>query len=278
MADEAELALTALHQQILSAYGAAGPPLSDADGWKLVGATPMIGQNDIADEVFGLDDARQLVSFAQLHQVGRLSMWSANRDQWCGPNYPNVSIVSDSCSGVEQSPGDFAAILAGFGPGQPLSAASESGDPASASVAADTATAATGAATTGAVDDPATSPYAIWNVNEAYAKGVKTVWHRNVYEAKWYTTGDQPDAPVATVAQTPWTLIGPVLAGEHPAPTPTLPAGTYPDWTATDVYVAGSRVLLDGVGYQAKYWTQGDLPGAVPTAADASSPWQLLTG
>ena len=47
-----------------TAYQAVGTDLSDAESWHLVGATPMIGQNDIPDEVFGLDDAQQLVAFA----------------------------------------------------------------------------------------------------------------------------------------------------------------------------------------------------------------------
>ena len=38
-------------------------------------------------------------------------MWSANRDQPCGPNYPDVQVVSDQCSGVEQGIGGFAKIL-----------------------------------------------------------------------------------------------------------------------------------------------------------------------
>jgi len=120
------------------------------------------------------------------------------------------------------------------------------------------------------------TPYPIWNPNMAYPKGSKVVWHKNVYQAKWYSIGDQPDVPVATADQTPWTLIGPVLPGDTPAPTPTLPPGTYPDWSPTEVYVAGSRVMLDGVGYQAKYWTQGDQPGAAPSTPQESSPWELL--
>ncbi len=49
-----------------------------------------------------------------------------------------------------------------------------------------------------------------------------------------------------------------------------------PAWSPTAVSVAGSRMLLDGVGWQAKYWTQGDKPGAVPTSAKEVSPWLLL--
>ena len=80
----------------------------------------MIGQNDIPDEVFGLDDAQQLVAFAQQHQIGRLSMWSANRDKSCGPNYPDVKVVSDACSGIDQTPGAVRlGLFATFSSGQP---------------------------------------------------------------------------------------------------------------------------------------------------------------
>ena len=72
-------------------------------------------------------------------------------------------------------------------------------------------------------------------------------------------------------------LIGPVLPGDHPVPTPTLPAGSYPIWSAKQVYPAGSRVMLDGVGFQAKYWTQGDEPGAAPQSPNEASPWQVIT-
>jgi chitinase len=221
--------------------------------------------------VFGLADAQQLVSFAGQHKLGRLSMWSANRDKSCGPNYPDVHVVSDACSGVEQAPGQFAGIFAEFQSGQPVAALPTVSDAASVAVSPSPTAAAS------ALDDPATSPYAIWNINESYPKGTKTVWHRNVYQAKWYSIGDQPDTPVSTADQTPWTLIGPVLPGDHPAPLPTLSPGTYPEWTATDVYVAGSRVLQNGVGYQAKYYTQGDVPGAIPTSPNDYSPWVLLT-
>lgn len=268
MADQGELALAALHQQVRSAYAGVGDPLSDSDTWRRLGATAMIGQNDVADEVFTLDDARQLTTFAQAHQLGRLSMWSANRDQGCGPNYPDVHIVSDVCSGVPQAAGDYSKIFQTFG---------STGTAAPTASSATTTAPSSVAVLTASSDDPATSPYPIWNINQAYPKDTKIVWRHNVYQAKWYTQGDQPDAPVTSTDQTPWALIGPVLPGEHPAPTPTLAAGVYPTWNPTAVYVAGSRVMLNGVGYQAKWYTQGDLPGRVPTTPTDVSPWQLIT-
>ena len=44
----------------------------------------------------------ELSAYASAKGVGRLSMWSLNRDRTCSPNYPDVKQVSDGCSGVEQ--------------------------------------------------------------------------------------------------------------------------------------------------------------------------------
>jgi chitinase len=265
MADVATVALTAVHDQVITAYGKAGINLSDGEAWQRVGATPMIGQNDVTTERFELTDAAALVTFLQSKRAARLSMWSLNRDQSCGPNYANVSIVSDACSGVSQKAGQYASTLAEFGSTQ-LTPAKTTGS---------TPTRMPTTQSTNQVDDPATSPYQIWNPDRAYPKGTKVVWHHNVYQAKWYTQGDTPDAPVAQPSDTPWTLIGPVLPGEHPQPTPTLPVGTYPAWNAATVYHAGDRVLFHGVPFQAKWYTQGDEPGT-PSTNEAPSPWEEL--
>jgi len=268
LADANRSALTAGAGQLVDAYRVAGEHLSGAQAWQRVGATPMIGQNDVAAERFGLDDAKSLLAFAQSHHLRRLSMWSVNRDQTCGPNYANVSVVSVNCSGIDQKAAAFTRIFVPFTAGAVTPASSpspssslESGAPAPVA--------------TEIVDDPATSPYAIWNPTLPYAQGTKIVWRHNVYQAKWWTQGDQPDTPVTSAFETPWTLIGPVLPGEHPQPTPTLSAGTYPAWSATTTYRAGARVLYDGVGYQAKWFTQGEVPGLV-VSDPGQTPWQLI--
>jgi chitinase len=124
-------------------------------------------------------------------------------------------------------------------------------------------------------DDPATSPYPIWSALTAYPKNEKVVWRRNVYLAKWWTEGDVPDAPVNNEADTPWTLVGPVLAGETPVATPTESAGTYRPWSPGRTYVAGDRVQYRGAGYQAKWWTVGDQPGAA-VSDPSDTPWEAL--
>jgi hypothetical protein len=44
----------------------------------------MIGHNDVADNVFMLDDARRLAAFARDEGLGGLHFWSLNRDTPCG--------------------------------------------------------------------------------------------------------------------------------------------------------------------------------------------------
>lgn len=258
-----ESALTHLGGQLSSLYRGAGLKVSTAQAWQRMGATPMIGQNDTPAEQFGLTDARALLAFAQQHHLRRLSMWSVNRDQACGPNYANVTIVSSNCSGVGQPAGAFAKIFTSFASGP------APGDP-SPIVPSGTASA------TSIVDEPAKSPYAIWSPVIAYPQGTKIVWHRNVYAAKWWTKGNSPDTPVAATSDTPWSLIGPVLPGEHPKLTPTMKAGTYPTWSVSATYRAGARVLYKGGGYQAKWYTHGAVPGIV-VSDPGQTPWEHIT-
>lgn len=263
MEHASERALTELHRQLGILYKQAGIALNSATLWTKIGATPMIGQNDVIDEVFSLEDASGLNEFAISNGLGRMSMWSANRDIPCGSNYIDLKIVSDSCSGVKQDKLDFATMLGKSFTGtlQQNAGVVTTEDPD---------------ARIQKPDDPQNSPYQIWQDSGAYLTGTKVVWHRNVYQAKWWTRGDMPDNPVLQSYQTPWQLLGPVLPGEKPIPQPTLPPGTYPQWTGTDQYDAGQRVLLNGIPYQAKWWNTGESPDAA-TANPDSSPWVPLT-
>lgn len=263
MAEASIRTLRASHSQLSTLYSRAEIELSDASVWAKLGATPMIGQNDTSGEIFSLQDAAELNEFAASQKLGRMSMWSLNRDATCGPNYVDLKRVSDSCSGVDQGDATFADALASNFSGR---------------IAENVGTVTTSEPVDEAdiVDDPATSPYPVWAEDSSYLKGTKIVWHQNVYEAKWWTKGDLPDNPVLNEWETPWLLIGPVLPGETPIPQPTLAAGTYPDWTGTAVFEKGSRVLFDGVPFEAKWWTQGDSPEAASSDPD-SSPWVPLT-
>jgi len=263
MAEASIDALNAVHRQLGTLYSRADMELTDATLWSKIGATPMIGQNDVRDEVFGIGDAEKLSAFAQEQKLGRMSLWSLNRDVTCGPNYVDLKRVSDACSGIDQGDATFAGILSKGFDGRP-------------ELSASTVTTSEADQIETIVDDPATSPYPIWSKTAGYLEGTKIVWHGNVYQAKWWTRGDLPDNPVLNEWETPWTLIGPVLPGEKPYEPPTLPEGTYPDWAGTSQYDKGDRVLFDGIPYEAKWWNQGESPEAASSDPD-SSPWVALT-
>lgn len=71
-------AATATQGQLGSVLG-----LTDAEAWRTVAVTPMIGVNDVVTEIFQVDDATQLVEFAQEKKLAWLSMWSSTRDKQC---------------------------------------------------------------------------------------------------------------------------------------------------------------------------------------------------
>ncbi|MFE4450993.1 cellulose binding domain-containing protein [Streptomyces sp. NPDC056796] len=108
MGDYAAQAATATQAQVKSVLG-----LSDAAAWKAVAVTPMIGVNDVATEIFTVEDATQLVAFAREKGIGRLSMWSGTRDAQCaGGAKPTADAT---CSSILQEPLAFTKAFAAFG-------------------------------------------------------------------------------------------------------------------------------------------------------------------
>jgi chitinase len=84
--------------------------------WSELGATVMAGNTDTPGETWTLADAHAFYSFAFSHRLGRVSLWSLNRDQQCVGTQPQPS---DSCSGVIQQPLQFSKVL-GQNPGAKL--------------------------------------------------------------------------------------------------------------------------------------------------------------
>ena len=78
--------------------------------WSMVGLTPMIGQNDLSGEIFTPQNASQVYNFAVAQGIGRLSYWSAERDFECSGG---ADVNSNTCSGVVQSPYEYASLLMG---------------------------------------------------------------------------------------------------------------------------------------------------------------------
>ncbi|MHC3470456.1 glycoside hydrolase family 18 protein [Streptomyces sp. 7R007] len=108
MGTYAEQAATATQAQVKSVLG-----LSDAAAWKAVAVTPMIGVNDVSSEIFKVDDATQLVSFAKSKGLGGLSMWSATRDKQCaGGAKPTADAT---CSSIVQDQYAFSKAFGALG-------------------------------------------------------------------------------------------------------------------------------------------------------------------
>lgn len=251
-------ALRATASQLEEIWRARELTLPPGGAWALLGATPMIGQNDVKGEVFTVDDARTLNEFATEQGLAHLSMWALNRDQTCGSNYPNVRTVALSCSGIEQAGESFGDVLSEGYEGTPSGRVTVETDEAVIE------------------DDAATSPYPIWSSRSYYSAGVMVVWNGSVYASKWWNEdGPQPDDPSLDTDGSAWTYLGPVLDTDTPFALPTLPAGTYPDWSADTLYDQGDIVLFNGTAYEARWWSQAKSPDRSVLDRDYS-PWKLL--
>ncbi|MEQ8718703.1 MAG: hypothetical protein RIE08_13920 [Acidimicrobiales bacterium] len=260
MLEAAKSSLEASARQIGEIWADNGVELDEVQRWARLGATPMLGQNDVPGEVFTLEDARGLADFAVDRGLGRVSTWSLNRDRACPESFADVMILSNSCSGVDQAPLEFANVftaLPGRAPTLPQS---------------DTVTVADASSD---ADDPATSPYPVWRPDAHYVEGYKVVREGLVYQAKWYTQGQDPGIVTDTPWDSPWSLLGPVSPDEPPFTPSTLPAGTHPSWEPATLFDAGDVILFDGLPYRARWPNQNEVPSVLfPVPPDSA--WEPL--
>jgi cellulose synthase/poly-beta-1,6-N-acetylglucosamine synthase-like glycosyltransferase/chitodextrinase len=253
-----ESALRATHGQMAGIFPRYGIRLSSQQIWQRLGATVMIGQNNIQGETFSVADARGLVSFAAANHLGRVSMWSLNRDSQCGSSFPENGVVSNTCSGTAQSALAFTDAFGRLKGGASVTPSAGNVQPA----VADT--------------NPADAPYPLWSATASYPLGYKVVEQGEIYQAKWYNTGDDPAAQVQYSWQSPWELLGPVLPGDHAPAVITSPtAEHYRAWSITARYRAGSKVLYQGLPYQAEWINQGVSP-QTELSDPSGSPWKPL--
>ncbi|MGC9670443.1 cellulose binding domain-containing protein [Planosporangium sp. 12N6] len=103
--DYGDLAIQATKSTAAQLKGLLG--ISEAQAFRMVGVTPMLGRND-DQGVFNTSDARDVVAFARANQVGYLSFWELNRDR----NACNGALFQ--CTNVPQQPFEFSRIFAGF--------------------------------------------------------------------------------------------------------------------------------------------------------------------
>lgn len=233
---------------------------NETELWASIGATPMIGQNDVDAEVFSLDDAKAFATYARNQGLGRISMWSLNRDRQCDNTFRNVAVHSNTCSGVVQEELAFSKLFAAL-PGRSPSA------PAHDSV--------TVPDRSPDVVDPANSPFPIWRPTAQYPESYKVVWKGNVYQAKWFNQGSDPSTRTASEWDTPWALVGPVGADDVAPTLTTVPPGSVAVWDPATLYQKGAEVAFDGLPYRARWSTQANAPSTqFPVGPD--DPWEPM--
>ncbi|HZM75330.1 MAG TPA: carbohydrate binding domain-containing protein [Candidatus Limnocylindrales bacterium] len=101
--DFAVQAANSTFAQIKSLY----PAKTDAQVWKMVGVTPMLGQNDDG-RIYDQADARQMVTFAGSKHLGVLAFWEMTRDR----NACTGALYR--CTNIAQQPYEFSRIFAGY--------------------------------------------------------------------------------------------------------------------------------------------------------------------
>ncbi|MFJ4751404.1 chitinase [Streptomyces albogriseolus] len=107
MGTYAEQAATATQAQLKDVLG-----LGEAEAWRTVAVTPMIGVNDVVTEIFTVEDATQLVEFAKAKGLGRLSMWSGTRDRQCPEG--EKPAADATCSSILQDTFAFSKAFAAY--------------------------------------------------------------------------------------------------------------------------------------------------------------------
>ncbi|WP_061960763.1 glycosyl hydrolase family 18 protein [Demequina flava] len=122
-----------------------------------------------------------------------------------------------------------------------------------------------------------------WSASEGYPGGTQVTHNGETWENKWWSQGEEPGAS----QWGPWVSQGSCdgteptpTATPEPTDTPTTEPTTEPtvdpgqcltEWVSGDVYVGGDEVSHNGHNYRAKWWTNGDTPGAAQWG-----PWEDL--
>ncbi len=233
--------------------------LSETERWARIGATPMIGQNDVDGEVFTLDDARAFVAFARERGLGRVSTWSLNRDRDCGPTFADVAVHSNTCSGVAQEPLQYSKIFSSL-PGR----APNTPEVDSVRVPDQSPTA----------DDPANSPFPIGGRPPSTCRATRSSGRQRVPGEVVQRGGRSLDGHHERVghavgADRP---RGPERHRTHPDHGATRVAA---GWQPSTLYQRVRPSPSTALPYQARWSTQGDAP-STQFPVDADSPWQPM--
>ncbi|WP_402372254.1 beta-xylosidase family glycoside hydrolase [Isoptericola rhizosphaerae] len=97
--------------------------------------------------------------------------------------------------------------------------------------------------------------YPVWDASAVYSAGDRVTFDGAVFEATWWTRGDEPGANVYGS----WQEIAETAEGVAV-------------WTPSRIFTAGDVVVHDGENYTARWWTRNQEP-----AWSAWGPWEATT-
>jgi chitinase len=219
-------ALEGFHGILMSTFG-----WDSGTAYAHEGVSMMNGRSD-AGEYFRQADFQQVLDYATSHHLARYTYWSVNRDRQC-PD-PNQGTTSGTCSSVPQGAWDFTKYTARFAGATPPTNPPPTTAPPTSPPPGGSCTA------------PA------WNSSTAYTGGAAVSYNGHTWKAKWWTQGETPGT--ADV----WADQGACSGGG------TTPPGncSLPAWSSSTAYTGGQQVSYGGHKWTAKWWTQGDVPGA----------------
>ena len=114
---------------------------------------------------------------------------------------------------------------------------------------------------------------AAWNSTSVYTAGMTASLNGINYTANFWTQGQSPATNNGGPGSgQPWTSNGACSGsgggggGGSCAPT----------WNSTSVYTAGMTASLNGVNYQANFWTQGQNPSTNNGGPGSGAPWTII--
>ena len=113
-----------------------------------------------------------------------------------------------------------------------------------------------------------------WNSTSVYTAGMTASLNGINYTANFWTQGQNPSTNNGGPGSgQPWTSNGPCSGsggggggGGSCAPT----------WNSTSVYTAGMTASLNGVNYQANFWTQNQNPATNNGGPGSGAPWTII--
>jgi chitodextrinase len=112
-----------------------------------------------------------------------------------------------------------------------------------------------------------------WSSTQVYTSGNQASLNGINYTANFWTQGNNPSTSSGPAGSgAPWTSSGPCSGSGGGGGGGTCAAA----WVSTQAYTGGMQASLNGVNYQAAFWTQGDNPATHSGSAGSGQPWVVL--